>query len=499
MAIWYCNAGNGTSTGHYAIAQWAAGVTATVGDLRRQLAAPAVGSERVFRCTTGGTTGGAEPTWVLTKGATTADNTAVWTEVTGNSAYGWTACHARLTNATNNGWPAAGDTVYVASASAETQGAAATVCSGAPGAVGNPLQIYCVNAAGSVPPVAADFTTGATVTTTVGAITIQGYNVIRGVSFVAAANVLFTSSDWCESCNFTLGTSSFANGSSGILDMKDCTVTFSVATNFFNIGVGMLRWWGNSSALLGTGPNQLVNAFGGAGATGIFDGVDLSVVASGKKLFNGSTGAGSTLTFNECKLASGVIVMGGSPTDVSTLRVDLTNSDSAATDYRFERYTSQGSLTTETTIVRTTPAGASDGTTPYSWKVVTNAQNWFYAPFECFDIVTWVSAAAHTVTVDLITDNVILTNADVWADVLYMGSGANPEGSVATTRTANILTAGTNLTTSGSTWTTTGLVTPKPQSIAVSFTPAMAGYVRIRVKVAKVSTTLRVDPNPVVT
>ena len=97
MAIWYCNAGNGTSTGHYAIAQWAAGVTATVGDLRRQLAAPAVGSERVFRCTTGGTTGGAEPTWVLTKGATTADNTAVWTEVTGNSAYGWTACHARLT------------------------------------------------------------------------------------------------------------------------------------------------------------------------------------------------------------------------------------------------------------------------------------------------------------------------------------------------------------------------------------------------------------------
>ena len=498
MATWYCNAGNGTSTGHYAIAQWAASTTNSIGDLRRQLAAPTVGNERVFRCTTGGVTGGTEPAWTLTKGATTADGTAVWTEVTGNSTYGWTACHARLSNATNNGWPAAGDTVYVASASAETQGSAAVLGSGGTGATGNPLQIYCVNAAGSVPPVAADYTTGAKVTTTVGSITIQGTNVIVGVSFIAATNVIFTTNDFCEYCNFTLGSSSFGNPSSGVLDMKDCTVTFSVATNFFNINVGGLRWWGSSSALLGTAPNVLVNAFGGTG-TGVFDGVDLSLVTTGKKLFNGATGVGASLTFNECKIASGVVVMGGSPTDVASLRVDLCNSDSAATDYRFERYASQGSLTTETTIVRTSPAGASDGTTPYSWKVVTNASNWFFAPFECFDIVTWVSAAAHTATIDVITDNVILTNADVWADVLYMGSAANPEGSVATTRTANILTAGTNLGTSTSTWTTTGLTTPKPQNIAVSFTPAIAGYVRIRVKVAKVSTTLRVDPFPVIT
>src|SRR5262245_12672372 len=69
-----------------AVTSWAASTAYTVGQLRKQLAAPAAGSERVFVCRVAGTSGGTEPTWVTTRGATTADNTASWAEVTGRPA-----------------------------------------------------------------------------------------------------------------------------------------------------------------------------------------------------------------------------------------------------------------------------------------------------------------------------------------------------------------------------------------------------------------------------
>lgn len=40
----------------------------------------ATSNRHIFKCTTGGTTGGSEPTWNQTVGSTTTDNTVVWTE-----------------------------------------------------------------------------------------------------------------------------------------------------------------------------------------------------------------------------------------------------------------------------------------------------------------------------------------------------------------------------------------------------------------------------------
>lgn len=88
--VWYIDYGNGSSTGYYAITQWAASTTKVTSDIVRQLAAPAVGSERAFVCvsSTGGTgqTGGSEPAWNTNHGTTTTDNTVAWREITGVGA-----------------------------------------------------------------------------------------------------------------------------------------------------------------------------------------------------------------------------------------------------------------------------------------------------------------------------------------------------------------------------------------------------------------------------
>src|SRR5580765_6206673 len=83
----YCNFGNGTSTGYYAVTVRPQNTAVAAGVLRRQFTAPAVGSERVFVCIVAGTTANVtDATWVLTRGAKTTDGTATWQECTGASA-----------------------------------------------------------------------------------------------------------------------------------------------------------------------------------------------------------------------------------------------------------------------------------------------------------------------------------------------------------------------------------------------------------------------------
>ncbi|AWM37023.1 hypothetical protein GobsT_50750 [Gemmata obscuriglobus] len=78
---WYVD-----STKWSAVTAWAAATVYTAGQLVRQLATPAVNSERVFVCVVGGTSGGSEPSWVTTHGAKTTDNTVTWQDVTGKAA-----------------------------------------------------------------------------------------------------------------------------------------------------------------------------------------------------------------------------------------------------------------------------------------------------------------------------------------------------------------------------------------------------------------------------
>jgi hypothetical protein len=84
---WYCNAGNQSTTGYYAVPLRPQNTAVVAGQLCRQFTAPAVGSERVFICIVAGTTANTtDATWVLTRGNPTTDGTAKWMECTGASA-----------------------------------------------------------------------------------------------------------------------------------------------------------------------------------------------------------------------------------------------------------------------------------------------------------------------------------------------------------------------------------------------------------------------------
>lgn len=82
---WYCRDNAPTSTvGWSAVAPWATLTAVAAGVLRRQLATPTVGNERVFVCIIAGTTLVGEPSWTLTKGAKTAEAAGpTWQECTG--------------------------------------------------------------------------------------------------------------------------------------------------------------------------------------------------------------------------------------------------------------------------------------------------------------------------------------------------------------------------------------------------------------------------------
>jgi hypothetical protein len=227
--------------------------------------------------------------------------------------------------------------------------------------------------------------------------------------------------------------------------------------------------------------------------------VDLSLLGSGKNLVDVTNMTGKSLvSFENCKLGSSVTVATGTFSNAGgngSVEIRLVNCDSADTNYRYHKQNYHGTITQESTIVRT--GGASDGTTPISRKMVSTANTKIYSPLVMDDIVFWneTTGSSQTATIEVVTDNVTLTDAECWLEVEYLGTSGFPISSLVNDRvTDDVFGTPANQTTSSETWTTTGLTTPVKQKLAVAFTAQEKGYVRIRVMLAKASTTVYVCP-----
>lgn len=410
----------------------------------------------------------------------------------------WANAFTTLTAANTASTAGGGETFWIADDHAETTGAGAITLT-SKGTLANPNLFYCVDHTVASPGTG-DLKTTATITTTgANSMTIGGggsyyYGITFSAGSGAVTNTLTVTPTWIrfEACSLQKGgttatTAAITLGATVSLDMINTTLSFG-ATGDEARPSGTVLWKNTASAILGTVPTLIFQAFGAVNM--LCDGVDFSAAGAGKTIFGYSAGTAVKFVAVDCKLGASVTIS-QTPVQPAWL-ADAIRLDSGATNYTQARFGYSGTLTQETTIVRS--GGASDGTTPVSWKVVaTGAARWI-TPFECFPIAIWndVTGSSVTATIEIVAAGA-LNNDDVWMEVEYLGSTLTPQASFANSTKANNLATGSALTSSTATWASSP---GNAQKMSVSFTPQMKGLIYIRVYVGKASQTVYIDPRP---
>lgn len=591
---WYVNWGDGSTTGYYAVAKWAATTAYTVGQTVRQNATPAVGGERVFICTTAGTSAGTEPAWNTgSRTITTTDGTVKWNECTGQPAVNgdasntpswqsgqstqvgiiikntaadhfficttssgntgateptWNTTTGVTTTDGSNVWtclgttsvfsawsnPIAtfetfmvaspcrwnstgsnGDTYFVSDLHQESQ-ASGPVLRSPSATLSSAIQLLCIDHTASLPPTSVNVTTGAKYSTT-GANNItfeRGMGYLNGIEFSAGsssntASIFISGSSgnatswYFENFKLTLANTSASsviqfgsNGNAGLYYtiLANTQMKFGSTSQGVNADGDINPIWRNTPNAIDTGgsiPTTLFNS----NAQGIcqvnISGVDLSAMGSGTTIV-GAQNYNAVFNLDHCKLGASVTVA-ATPTRLSS-RINVALCDSGANAYRNEVYASQGTMTTETTVVRS--GGASDGTTPVSWKHVTTTNAGPFFPMTSIPFVIWnaTTGVSQTATVEILNDGTTLTNSDIWLSLEYMSSTTSPLATWGSSGLVNPLSTPTNVASSTATWTTTGISSPVKQKIQLTFTAEFPGYVCAVINIAKQSSTIYVDP-----
>lgn len=405
----------------------------------------------------------------------------------------------------------AGGRVGVRATHAESQASAMTLTS--PGTAASPTSVLCIDwssdtlASNALTTGASVATTGANSITPAGHLYGYGFTLSAG-STNNSANIQFSSSSaWAwtlDACRLVLNNTNTGsviqsgvtggNVKANRLVLNNTTLQFGSTSQFFRI-ISPTYWRNTASALQGgTVPTALFNFLSGTQGYLECVGVDLSAAGSGKTLVTASADIYSAAAFLNCKLGASVGLTTGAVAGPGGVAVRLVNCDSGDTNYRYQLTNYQGTITNEATVVRT--GGASDGTNPFGRKLVSSANAKWYAPLETDPILLWneTVGSSVTVTVEVVTDGVTLTDAECWLDVQYLGTSGFPLAAFAADRSADVLATGANQTSSSATWTTTGLSSPTKQKLEVTFTPQEKGWVSARVMLAKASTTVYVDP-----
>lgn len=482
MADWYVS-----SVAWTALSQWAALTAYTVGNIRRGLAAPAITAQHVFRCTTAGTSGAAEPTWTVTNNGTTNDGSAVWTCVSGQSTYGWGAA-AGSAQTLESTRLAAGDREFFSSD--HSQSSAGITFNGGVTSY-SPIQRISVNRAGSVPPVAADILAGATIAMTTGGVFGRGCYWL-GLTITSTSTLSIAPQEKAQVFkNCTLGgTSLVGSNDSSMVTLENTTMNFAAVGN--SITTGNVPWvfeWINTAAPLpGASPTALFNSAAGNSMVATCRGLNLSALVTGKALVNYAAGTYSFYLFDGCTIDPAVSRVTGTPVDNGTT-IELVNCWDG-TNVVNERYVPAGSVVTERTIVMA--GGATDGAL-FSHKMVSTVRlDKFVAPLQSFwlDVYNAVTGA-QTATVEIISSG-SLNNDEISLVLEYQPNSGSPFVQLATTL-IGLLTTPAAVASSSVTWNASP-ATPVKQKLAVAFTALTAGRLRGQVRLGKASTTVYINP-----
>ena len=203
------------------------------------------------------------------------------------------------------------------------------------------------------------------------------------------------------------------------------------------------------------------------------------------------------LLVKDCKLNASTAVF--TPSGYGST-IQLVRCDSSGTAYKSARYQYEGTETTETSITRV--GGASDPTgQAQSRKIVTTANAQWLRPFKAEPYAIWNPTTGSNVTVTIygtINAGALPNNDDIWLEVEYLGSAATPLGTVVTTTKSNLLAANAAVASDGSTWngggSGAGWSPFKLVAVLSAPQPGLAGYLHARVRAAKPSMTIYIDP-----
>lgn len=473
-------------------------------------------------CSTAGTMGASEPAWPNNNAGTTqADGTTTWTclGVVGNFT-GGQAPHARLASACAATWFAAGNTVYVGDNHAETQATAITI--GPTLSTATVGKIICHNRLGSYPPAASDLRTTATVSCTgastsvtfnpnSGSIYVYGISFLVGVGQSTPASLVLTPNSACyyfDNCLFKLASTSAASSiqlnvaAAGFMEWNNCTVYFGNVGNY--IDTGTINFvWKNTGQILTAGSSIPTGLFGDS-ATGrlsnvILEALDLSQFTGDLDRAFVTYQMGNFL-IKDCKLHASMTIATPAAYGRTT---QLVRCDSGATGYKSARYNYEGTETTETAITRVGGSIDPNGQAQ-SRKLVTTANVLWQRPFKAEPYAIWNDRTAANVVVTVygtINAGSLPNNDDIWMDVEYLGSSATPLGTIVNTTLANLLSADAPVASDASVWngggSGAGWSPFKLTKTLSSPQPGMAGYIHVRVRAAKPSTTFYIDPTVV--
>jgi hypothetical protein len=490
MANWFVS-----SVAYNAIQTWAAltgGVATSVAlgtYCRNTSPAAATGGNdyhRVFKCTTAGTTAATEPsTWSTTSvpgdGATTTDGTVVWTEVMGRAseqaAGNWKApAYSSLAMRTSGVSFSSTDTIFFSSDHSESTGYGF----GGWFTSTNVGYHLCVNrgAGSSMPPAAADLTTGAVLgfTQSGGGTVTLGPGYYYGLTFelqdTASADILtigpsqgLSSKVTLENCSLSFSGTNAGN-SVAIVGPVEFINTVLVlnggAFSFisFNSAGSQLVWRDTPNAIQGTPPT--------GGKAFNFQNNGTSLIAFGCD-FSGFGNSPTFLTFNSsnmcsvdienCKLPSGLttptIAQGNSAADYGGVCIDNCSTASGI-NWNMARCGYMGQVLAVDTIYRS--SGASDGATSIAWQFTTNndARLNISMPLVGPEIATRynTTGSSHTCTVEFLWNgSAALTDAQAWIEAEVMATASTPISTRYTSTGSNVLTTtGTTLTASTKAW-----------------------------------------------
>lgn len=505
MTIWRVN--NATLLGGEVCAPWQPNHVYALG--ARCVCRPAYATVArrayVYECTTAGTSHATtEPVWPTS--GTIVDGGVTWTTRQPNDG-NWdnATCIAHYLS---HSALAHDDFVYVHNAHNESTnlGAQYIIKSGI--IENQPTKWICVNKADDSLSVGALIYQSLSTTQ----LSLLGYGYAYGITFKSAGDfTLSGSTRWTvEGAGTTtllhLVTANklinFQTSSSHVLRIVNGSINFENANNSIWLGTtsgnSSLEWFGGSviaanglTALITTSPEC---------ARVIIREIDLSGVGNGanaRSLVNIGISGFIDITFERCKLPSdaGFTLTSSAFSGHMNGKVRFHHCSSENKTYDFYEVGFEGNIQDETTIVRN--GGANDGTTPQSWKMVTGgtsvADN--YQPWTSPPIQSWTeSITEKTFTIECLVDSAInLQNDEVWMEFEYPADNSSGLGTNARDKCL-ILGSPADKSSSGADWVTTGMANPNAFKCQVTVTPGKAGPIRARIHLAKVSTTIYVDP-----